>query len=113
VKLLYNKHYTQFGKLHDRTIEAVFEDDSCTYIVERHTIPDKTPFEFRLLIKRADGQPIRAWRLLQDIKNEVAGKDRVAIEVYPAESEVTDTANVYHLWVFPEGYGPIVSVIPP
>jgi hypothetical protein len=37
----------------------------------------------------------------------------VAIEIYPAEDEVTDTANIYHLWVFHEGIAPLVKLTPP
>lgn len=57
-----------------------------------------------LSIKRIDKQPIHDWRDLQEIKNQIAGPEREAIEIYPAESRVMDTANQYHLWVFPEGY---------
>ena len=43
------------------------------------------------------------WRDFQRIKNEICGPEREAIELYPAESRLTDTANQYHLWVAPEG----------
>ncbi len=46
---------------------------------------------------------IRDWRVLQRIKNDVAGPEREAIEICPAESRLVDTANQYHLWVLPEG----------
>lgn len=44
------------------------------------------------------------WAEKQKIKNELFGKERVAVEVFPKESELVDEANMYHLWVFPEGY---------
>lgn len=47
--------------------------------------------------------PIHDWRHLQQIKNEVCGEERWAIEVYPPESDLVDTANEFHLWVMPEG----------
>lgn len=56
-----------------------------------------------LSIKRIDRAPIHDWRDLQEIKNELVGADREAIELYPAEKRRVDTANQYHLWVFPEG----------
>lgn len=40
------------------------------------------------------------WADKQQIKDELFGKKRVAIEVFPAESDLVDTADVYHLWVF-------------
>src|ERR1700682_902556 len=96
----YNVMYTITGQNTDSSIEGIYRDGE--YIVEKHEIGVK-PFEFRLVIKREDRAPIRSWRLLQDIKNAVAGTDRTAIEIYPPESEVTDTANIYHLWIFMEG----------
>lgn len=56
-----------------------------------------------LMVRRHDDQPIRSWRDMQRIKSELMGAERVAIEVYPAESALVDDANMYHLWVLPEG----------
>lgn len=111
MNLIYNVEYTlkrQYA-FQGAAVDAVFTDEAGEYIVERHAIGTKT-FAFRLAIKRADGEPIRSWRVLQDIKNAAAGSDRSAIEVYPPESEVTDTANMYHLWVYAIGAGPRVSL---
>lgn len=57
-----------------------------------------------LMVRRNDAAPIRSWSDMQRIKNELMGEDRVAVEVYPAESDLIDLANMYHLWVFQEGY---------
>lgn len=57
----------------------------------------------QLSIHRMDRRPIGNWRIMQQIKNEVAGPDREAIEIYPAESRLVDTSNEYHLWVMPIG----------
>lgn len=51
---------------------------------------------------RRDRKAIRDWRHFQSIKNEVAGPERLAIEVFPPESALVDTANEYHLFVLPE-----------
>jgi hypothetical protein len=56
-----------------------------------------------LSIKRNDQQPIHDWRHLQQIKNDICGPDREAVELYPASSRVIDSANQYHLWVLPKG----------
>jgi len=56
-----------------------------------------------LSIKRNDKKPLHDWRDLQRIKNELAGEDREALELYPSEERVVDMANQYHLWVLPEG----------
>lgn len=56
-----------------------------------------------LSIRRVDRRPCRDWRDFQAIKNQLCGPEREAIELYPAESRVVDTANQFHLWVMPEG----------
>jgi hypothetical protein len=56
-----------------------------------------------LSIKRMDRAPVRNWRHMQQIKNEVAGPFAEAVELYPSEARVMDNANQYHLWVAPEG----------
>lgn len=57
-----------------------------------------------LSIKRRDKQAVHDWRHFQRIKNELCGPEREGIELYPAESRLVDSANQYHLWVFPEGF---------
>jgi hypothetical protein len=55
-----------------------------------------------LSFKRNDRAPVRDWRHFQAIKNEVAGFEREAIEIFPPESMLSDAANEYHLWVLPK-----------
>lgn len=52
-----------------------------------------------LSVKTHDRSPIRDWRDMQRIKNELVGPECEGMELYPAESRVVDTANQYHLWV--------------
>jgi hypothetical protein len=57
-----------------------------------------------LNIRRRDGAAdSRDWRHFQEIKNQLAGPEREAFEIYPAESRKVDTSNKFHLWVLPEG----------
>lgn len=56
-----------------------------------------------LSFKRNDRAAVRDWRHFQAIKNEVAGPEREAVEIFPPESELVDGANEYHLWIAPEG----------
>ncbi len=58
---------------------------------------------YELSIRRNDRAPARDWRDFQRIKNEIAGPLCEAVELYPAQTRVVDTANQYFLWVFPEG----------
>lgn len=64
-----------------------------------------------LSIKRNDREPINDWRILQQIKNAIVGEEVEAVELYPAESRLVDSANQYHLFAlttsglrFPFGY---------
>lgn len=41
-----------------------------------------------------------SWAEKQQIKNELFGEDRVAVEVYPRTDRLVDVMDVYHLWVF-------------
>ncbi|MBN2591725.1 MAG: hypothetical protein JXA96_17800 [Sedimentisphaerales bacterium] len=101
------------GIIDDPTIEKVFIDSTGSYIVEKHSVKENLDFAFSLTIKRIDKKTIRSWRILQNIKNAIAGEDSVAIEIYPRESEVTDTGNLYHLWVFRSEISVKVKIIPP
>lgn len=56
------------------------------------------PF-IHLDIHRLDGGPCKNWRHFQQIKNELIGPEHEAVELFPAESRLIDTANEYHLWV--------------
>lgn len=53
---------------------------------------------WHLSVKRIDKEPIMDWRDLQDIKNKLAGPEVEAIQLFPAESRLVDSANQYHLW---------------
>jgi hypothetical protein len=41
------------------------------------------------------------WPEAQRIKDDLAGPEATAVEVYPPSYEVVDDANAYHLWVLP------------
>lgn len=51
-----------------------------------------------LNIRRRDGWPGRDWRHFQQIKNELVGPECEGVELYPAESRLTDTSNKYHIY---------------
>jgi hypothetical protein len=55
-------------------------------------------------LKRHDRRAVRDWRHLQSIKNEIAGPEATAVELFPPESKLADTANEYHLWVLPDDH---------
>lgn len=44
------------------------------------------------------------WSDKQWIKDTLFGPERVAVEVFPPVEQLVDAANMYHLWVLPEGW---------
>jgi len=42
-----------------------------------------------------------SWYEMQRIKDELAGEDSTAIEVYPPRAEIVDGADMFHIWVLP------------
>ncbi len=56
-----------------------------------------------LRIRRRSGRGPIPWEALQAIKDERAGPDATAIEVYPPAHEVIDEVEMRHLWIVPPG----------
>lgn len=62
----------------------------------------------RAMIKKHDGNPIPGhWSEIQKIKNEIFGKEAVAVEFYPKESELVNEKNIYWIWIFEEDILPL------
>lgn len=51
-----------------------------------------------------NGESDLPWALKMEIKNELFGENRLAIEVYPKQKNLVDVMDVYHLWVFEKGF---------
>ena len=65
-----------------------------------------------LSVTHRDGGTGRDWRDYQQIKNDLIGKECEAVELYPADSRLVDSADSFHLWGiadeefrFPLGFG--------
>ncbi len=52
-----------------------------------------------LKVWKDNGEDGISWDELQAVKNEVLGKDVVAVEVYPRQCDVVDELNMRHLFV--------------
>lgn len=59
-----------------------------------------------ITVRKRSGRGDVSWDRLQQIKDDVVGGDAVAIEMYPAASDVVNEANLRHLWVVPAGLVP-------
>ena len=55
----------------------------------------------QLGISAHDGTARHDWREFQEIKNQLAGPECEAFELYPAVSRLLDPSNYYTLWCFP------------
>ena len=69
------------------------------YVVHSAYTPPFTPEFTHLVVRRHDDAPCMNWKHFQQIKNEIVGPEYEAVELFPAESRLVDTANDYHLWV--------------
>jgi hypothetical protein len=108
------KALMRYGNISEADALTQFANNSdCRlYINSRYQVQLRELGKYLYLsIKRIDQLPIHDWRDLQRIKDELVGAECEAIELYPAQSRVVDTANQYHLWVvqdesyrFPVGF---------
>ena len=73
--------------------------------LREHKTIGSVPDMVHVSIKTLKKQPVRDWRDFQQIKNDLIGPECEAVELYPAESRLIDTANQYHLWAIPKGGG--------
>ena len=100
-----------------RTLEYIMRGDryiNDTYEVQHQTakqVTDVWEENFKgkidyLSIKRRDKKQCRNWSDFQEIKNLLCpdGDKRYAVEIYPPESRLVNTANQYHIWVLPLGF---------
>lgn len=58
----------------------------------------------RVMIRWNDARPDHDWALFQQIKNDLFGVNRTCLEVYPSETNKQDVANMYWLFLLPEGF---------
>ena len=79
--------------------KEMWKNDRYTVVARRH--PDG--WVTQLSVRRNDRGPDVPWRHLQRIKTEIAGAEAEAIELFPAESRLIDTANQRWLWCIEPG----------
>lgn len=91
---------------HADLFDATYEGRAEVWLNDRYQVVS-LPISFEeqggprmlyLSVKRRDRSAVHDWRDLQRIKNQLAGEEAEAVELYPAESRLRDEANQYHLW---------------
>ena len=55
-------------------------------------------------VGQSDGSGDIPWAVKMQIKNELFGEKRLAIEVFPTQDRLGDVCDCYHLWVFEKGF---------
>lgn len=84
-----------------KNLRTAFVND--LYSVQMYSVVTAWGLVEHLVIREHANNREPPWRDLQRIKNELVGPERVAIQVYPADKTLVDQADLYHLWVLPEG----------
>ena len=82
--------------------DRVYRDQGNNYVVMIRDVKTDWGIVQHACIKSAKDDDI-PWREKQRIKNEIFGPERVAVEVFPKVSELVDQANLYHIWILPDG----------
>jgi hypothetical protein len=94
----------QNGKLDDKEHPEVWENDIYQVTVRRWSSDPVFGMRSGMIqigINSHDGTARHDWRDFQGIKNQIAGPECEAFELYPAESRLLDPSNYYTLWCFP------------
>lgn len=94
-----SKHVAGIGWLSE--MDRAFTDVENRYVVMIRTIQTDWGQVEHACIRNAESTDI-PWSEKQRIKNELFGRERAAVEVFPAESKLVDAAMMYHLWILPE-----------
>lgn len=59
---------------------------------------------YEMSIKRRDKEALYDWRDIQRIKNDLFGSNTTAVQLFPPERHLVDTANQYYFYVFADSF---------
>ena len=100
----------KFPDISDGALDDLISDETWgndRYTVSVHLLDGDRDGFVELAVHNHNRTPHVPWRHLQQIKNEVMGADREAVQLFPAEDRLVDTANEYWLYVYPVGKAPM------
>jgi hypothetical protein len=101
--------WTPFERVEDFNADMVFVNNRYTVYIREFKwseVEEDEVVGVHLSFKRNDKEVMNSpddWRDKMRIKNELAGDECEAVELFPAMSRLTDSANQYHLWCLPAG----------
>jgi hypothetical protein len=94
----------------DKALDSLLPDETWgnnRYTVNIHFLDGDRDGFVELAVHNHNRTPHVPWRHLQQIKDEVMGPDREAVQLFPADDRLVDTANEYWLYVYPVGKAPM------
>lgn len=100
----------KFPDISDEALDDLISDETWgndRYTVNLHFLDGDRDGFVEVGVHNHNRTPHVSWRHLQQIKNEVLGPDREAVQLFPAEDRLVDTANEYWLYVYPVGKAPM------
>ncbi len=110
----FKKPITKFEKIDLSTASFIPKGMTRAFKNTRYVVmvydnsPVTTGTAIRVMIQKHNDTPIlNHWSEIQKIKNEIFGEETVAVEYYPAKSQLIDDHNIYWIWIFPENVLPI------
>lgn len=101
-KLLYEKFNLYSRGSWTKLMDRFWESDEGFNVMSREFECELGKVQ-HITIESNTGEPV-GWSVKQQIKDELFGRDRIAIEVYPAKKELVDVMNIYHLWLLPKKF---------
>lgn len=81
-------------------MDRFWESDEGYNVMSREFVCELGKIQ-HITIESVTGEPV-GWNIKQQIKDELFGRDRIAIEVYPDNKHLIDVMNIYHLWLLPK-----------
>jgi hypothetical protein len=91
---------------HPDWMTRAFRNNRFTVMIDDQAATTHGP-AIRAMIQNHTDTPIKNhWSEIQSIKNEIFGEETMAIEYYPANSELVNLHNIYWIWIFPAGVIP-------
>jgi hypothetical protein len=100
----------QHPEITDAQVDALMPDETWgndRYTVNVHFLDGDRDGFVEVGVHNHNRTPHVPWRHLQQIKNEVMGADREAVQLFPADDRLVDTANEFWLYVYPVGKAPM------
>lgn len=89
---------------HPEWMTRAYSNNRYVVMINDHAKMSHGITAIKAMVQRHDDKPIpNHWREMQAIKNELFGDNATGIEYYPPVSEIQDVANIYWLWILPDG----------